>query len=441
MQNGIFQKIRTFFSIVWSIPTNDLPKLHALGVTFCRVVILTWRFFMRNRCTQHAASLTYYTLISIVPVMALLFAVAKGFNFDQMLKARLLAATHGNETVMLNLIEFADRAIQNTSGGLMATAGILVLIWSAINLLSSIEKSFNMIWGVRKNRSLGRKCSDYLTLLIIYPILMIVVAASSTMVFEYLCSWSVIENSTTWKPVASLAATSIHMLSVWFMFFFIYIFSPNTKVAIKAAVIPGVLVGTLYMLLQYAYVYAQTKLTGYNAIYGSFAALPFFLIWLNLGWILVVFGAQLSFAIQNVNIYELEPGGGELPVSVRYRWFCALRIVHAATNAFMGHKPPYTLMELARDLQIPVRTARYVINDLCAAGIMIQVKDSPDTYESYIIALPPDEITPLRVLRGMTEMGASGPLPAVTPDFESMIDSLWEYKPEPQLERTMGSIK
>ncbi len=426
---------------IWNVRLNTVPPLRAFVIRICRIVILTLRFFFRNRCTLHAASLTYYTLLAIVPILALVFGIAKGYGYDEILKRKLIESMQGNESVAERMIDFADSAIKNASGGLVAGIGVLLLIWTAVKLLASIENSFNRIWGVKCGRSWGRKFCDYLTMLVICPFLLTVMATTSTFVVSHLEGLA--DNMPypeTWIGIVKCIVHGINLVSAWFVFFFVYSFVPNAKVHIKAAGLAGILAGTGYLVLQAGYVFVQTKLTSYNAIYGSFAALPFFLIWLNLGWTLTIFGAQLSFAIQNVNLYEMEPGNGDSPLCLHRKKICALQITDLFVRAFVAHKPPYSAVQVSKLLETPIRTTRSVIYDLCEAGILVPLMTEKGEDDSYQIAIPPDEVTASNVLQKLDHIGSDFILPPDDPEFEQLIASFWN-NPEKRLHTPMAALK
>lgn len=438
----MFSKLSDFFSDqLWNLRLSDLPFPRALGVRICRIVILTFRFFFKNRCTLHAASLTYYTLLAIVPLLALVFGIAKGYGYDRILKERLMAAMEGHEAVAEKVIGFADSAIQNASGGLVAGIGVLLLIWAAVKLFAEIEGSFNGIWGVKRGRSWARKFSDYLTLLVVYPFLIIMLATSGTFVMSRLESIAGdLPYPEAWHSIVTFCAKGVHLLVAWFIFFFIYIFAPNTKVRLRAALIAGILIGTCHLGLQYAYLIAQSKLTSYNAIYGSFAALPLFLIWLNIGWVMTIFGAQLSFAIQNVNIYEMEPASGKRPVCDSYRWICALRIVRLAVLSFENREKPLSAVALSNRLEIPIRTTRRVIYELCETGILSALMTEKGELDAYQLACPAENLTPLFILQQLSLNGASAAVPEESPDFTAILNSVWTNPGDAALMTPIGKI-
>ena len=333
----------------------------------------------------------------------------------------------GNEAITAHIIDFADSAIQNASGGLVAGIGVLFLIWTAIQLLAGIENSFNGIWGIKKGRSWRRKISDYLALLVVYPFLLIIMMSSTAFLVSRLEGLSgTMPDPGTWHIIVTVIVHILHLLAAWLVFFFIYIFSPNTNVRFTPAATAGIVVAIVWLILQSLYVYAQTKLTSYNAIYGSFAALPFFLVWLNFSWTIVIFGAQLSFAIQNVNQYEMEPIGSKT-VSARCRKLCALRIMKLAMRRFLNHQPACSAEDFSRELEIPILSARSVIDDLCETGFLVPLMRDSSGDDRYQAALPPDEVTPLQIFRDMDSLGVSFPNPAGgAQESEKQMDLLWD---------------
>lgn len=415
-----------FLEKIWTIRLNKLPLSRAALLKVCRIVTLTVRFFLRNRLTLHAASLTYFTLLAIVPVLALIFGLAKGYGFDELLRAKLMTSMQGNEGAAERIIQFTDSAIANASGGIVAGVGVLLLIWTAVKLLASIESTFNRIWGVTRGRSWSRKFCDYLTLLVICPFLFVIMISTSDTVMVYLKDWGAnLGLSESWFGFVDVLVGCLHLISAWFIFYFIYVFVPNTKVTFWSAFIAGVLAGTAYSILQSMYVYLQIRLTSYNAVYGSFAALPFFLILMNAGWVLTILGAQLSFAIQNVNLYEMEPGNGMRALCPRRHKICALRIVHKVAQNFMAHATPLSAVQLSQQLEIPIRTTRAIIHSLCEVKILVQLMSDKGEDERYQIAMPADEITSIYVLKQLDRHGADFAVPMDDMEFENIYNNAW----------------
>ena len=401
-------RLKHFFTdYIWHFRAAELPKRRAFPLQICRVLFLTGRLFFKNKGTIHASALTYFTLLSIVPVAGLLFGIAKGYGYDQVLRAKLLESMSGQKQVAEWIIQFADKALNNASGGVVAGVGMIFLLWTALNLLTSIEATFNEIWGVKQGRSVLRKVSDYITLLILCPLLLLVVTTSIAFITTRLQSLvASLPFPDVWDSVIVYSAKLLPVLLAWGTFTFFYIFIPNTRVKFCAGLIAGAVTGTFYTLLQIGYIYAQKYLTGYNAIYGSFAAIPFFLLWLQISWTMILLGAQTAFAVQNVNIYERLPD--DIEYSLEYRFLCALRIMTELAHAFAEKSGPRTATQLSEELEIPIRMVRGVLFDLYSAGAAVRLTGDSKTEESCQIALPPETLTPLELFRLLSQRGSKG---------------------------------
>ena len=416
--------IEYFNRKIWLVRLSEIPtKRVAYTLKISRILTLTAKFFTKNHCILHASALTYYTLLSIVQVLALVFGIAKGYGFDETLKSRLTESMAAQPETAQKIIGFAESYLKHTSGGLIAGVGVLLLIWTAVKLLAGIENAFNEIWGVRVGRSWVRKLSDYLTMLLIFPLMIAVVASSSTFVIKQL--QTLVANlpfSDTADCVILFAAKGLPLLVSCLVFFFFFIFIPNTKVRVRSALYAGIFTGILYFAIQHGYVIVQKMLTSYNAVYGTFAALPFFLIYLQITWILVLIGAQLSFAHQNMSEYEMQPGDG--PVSFRYKCVSALRIMAELVTAFKEHRIGMTANELSSKLKIPIRSTRMVIYELCSAKLVAELMSDKGSDDAYQIAIPENEITPLVIIEKLSSTGESG----LESDkkFESIISSFSE---------------
>jgi membrane protein len=158
---------------IWRLQANKLPPKRSFWIRQLRIFLLAIRRFNLDKCDLRASALTFYSLLSIVPVVAMAFAIAKGFEFEKVLAEQLVAKLEGHEEVAERIIGFAQSMLENTRGGAIAGVGIVVLLWTVIKVLGNIEKSFNDIWGIKTPRSMGRKLADYLSVMMICPVLLI----------------------------------------------------------------------------------------------------------------------------------------------------------------------------------------------------------------------------------------------------------------------------
>jgi membrane protein len=420
-------KIIHFLTVdIWRIRLKDLSRRRSFLIKQLRVVLVAGRGFAEDKCQLRASALTYYSLLSIVPVVAMAFGVAKGFGFEKVLENQLLEKFPGQEEVLTQVVGFAHALLENTKGGLVAGIGIALLFWTVIKVLGNIEKSFNDIWGIKQARSIGRKFSDYLSMMLICPLLAI--ASSSATVFiatQITAITQRIELLGAFSPLIFFIVKLLPYCVIWVLFTFIYIFMPNGKVNFKAGLIAGVVSGTIYQAAQWFYINFQVGVAKYNAIYGSFAALPLFLVWIQLSWLIVLLGAEISFASQNVDMYEFEPDC--LRASFSFKKLLSLRIVHLLVKRFAKGEAPLSEAELARSLDTPVKLVRQIVYELNDAGIISRIKTDQDKEIAYQPAKTIETLTVHHVTQALERRGVDH-IPLVDgKDLETLSKSLQEF--------------
>ena len=389
---------------IWRIRSSTLSSGKSFWIRQLRIILLAIRGFAEDKCQLRASALTFYSLLSVVPVVAMAFGVAKGFGFDGMLEKKILEGMPGQEEVAQQIVGFAQSFLENTQGGVIAGVGIALLFWTVIKVLGNIENSFNDIWGIKKARPLGRKFSDYLSIMMICPILFIMSSSVTVLITSQVTL--LIEKLAFLGPVGSLILTSLRILPyavIWVMFTFVYIFLPNTKVKFKSGFIAGIIAGTIYQIVQWAYITFQIGVSKLGAIYGSFAALPLFLMWLQISWLIVLFGAEASFAEQNVDTYEFE--SDSLKASNAFKKLLALSITHSCVKSFQAGKKPQTAVEFSHDLEIPIRLVHQIIFELTEAGVLSEVKKGDAQTIAYQPARGIDDLTMQNVIDLLDQRG------------------------------------
>ena len=413
-----------FKSGIWTLRTADFsPFLRGL-VSALRIIVLSVRCFFKNNCMLHASALTYYTLLAIVPVAALAFAIAKGFGLYARLETWFRGTFAGKEEVAEKIITFSNNLLENTKGGLIAGIGAIALLYVTIRLMMQIEKSLNDIWGVKTGRAILRKISDYLAIVLLCPLIIIVTTGATVYTTVRLSEMvnTIPGISDTMNALLALSSRALHIVNTWLIFSFIYMFIPNTRVRIIPALTGGFIAGVLYYIAQYLCFALQYNVAKYNAIYGSFAALPLFLIWLQISWTFILLGAEIAFACQNVSSYEGTPGDGS--VGSRRKTVYAVKLVRACAHAFLNQQPPLTDTGLSGKLEIPVRTTRLLLYELCDAGILVKVAPS-ERGDAFQVALPPEDITPVRIMRALQEPAPDEGLDDTDPVCAE-IEAIWK---------------
>jgi len=391
---------------IWRMRLSEHSRGKSIVIRFLRVVALAVRGFNENKCKFRASALTFYTLLSIVPVIALMFGIAKGFGLQEKVTAQILEKMKGQEEVANRVITFANSLLDKTSGGVIAGVGVIFLFWTIISLLSNIENSFNDIWGVVKPRTFGRKVSDYLVTILVCPILL-AVAGGATIFLSAQIS-SIIEKFPLLKhlgPMFWVILKLLPFLTIWVAFTFIFISMPNTKVRFTSGLIAGIVAGTVFQLLQWGYVTFQVVLTAKYKIYGSFAALPLFLLWLQFSWLIVLFGAEISFAHQNAEAYEFEPDC--LSVSRSFKNRLALFITQRIVKRFSEGETPSDATQLSRELEIPIRLLRQLLFELSESGVLSEVRRNDDKEPAYQPAIDIDKLTIKFVFDRLEQRGTS----------------------------------
>ncbi|MBI5154178.1 YihY/virulence factor BrkB family protein [Candidatus Poribacteria bacterium] len=357
---------------LWRIRLAEQSRQRSFLLRQLRIVVLSVRGFDEDQCMLRASALTFYTLLSIVPILAMAFGVAKGFGFEKMLEARVREQFEGQEEVVTRAITFANNMLEDTKGGLIAGVGVVLLFWTIVKVLGNIERSFNDIWGIKTHRSLARKFSDYLSFMMISPILFIMSSSLTVVIASQLDN--VVGKGGLLSFLSGPAEVLFRLLPIfilWGLFTFMYVFLPNGKVNIRSAFLGGAVAGTAYQVTQWAYVTFQVGVGQYNAIYGSFAALPLFLFWLQLSWLVVLYGAEVSFAHQNVDTYEFEPDC--LKASPAFRRLVTLCAFTHCAGRMLREQPPANAREIAHALQTPAKLVNLAMYDLLSAGVVSEV--------------------------------------------------------------------
>ncbi|MBF8262345.1 MAG: YihY/virulence factor BrkB family protein [Parachlamydiales bacterium] len=371
-----WEKIKRYFQQgLWDFSLKEKRGWNRVYYKLLRIAALSVRAFHQNQCSMRASALTYYTLMSLVPVLAMAFAVAGGFGMHQYLQERLLSYFHENQAVLSNLFSYSDKLLEQTKGGILAVFSIVLLIYSVTLLISNMERALNHIWGVRKLRSWRRLFTDYSALMLIAPLFFLFASALTVWISHYLeAGVLVVARGSTVTAAALFLIRLIPYAMFWILFGFIYLFLPNTKVRVFSAFLGGFVAGTLYLIVQWGYIYFQVGVARYGSMYGSLAALPLFLVWIQLNWFLLLFGAEISFAHQTHEQREFEPAVEKMSYS--FRKLLALWITQICIDRFMKKWPPISVEILMETHQIPYSIATLLLHQLALANILIEVKDS-----------------------------------------------------------------
>lgn len=363
----------------------------------CNILCRSLKTFAAAEGQLRASALTYYTLFAVVPVLALLFGIAKGFELEVWMKNAMLTKTPQHSEVLTWLFGFAEKTLQQTRGGVIAGVGALILFWSVIKMVGNVEMAVNRVWQVQKPRTIFRKFTDYLSFMIVVPMLLMIASSAALMIEQILTRLTATGTIGLWGlRIVEFGVHCIPYLVVWGLFTFVYIFLPNTRVRFQSALFGGVIAGTLYQLLQAGYFFVQVALAKYNVIYGSFSALPLFLIWSYMNWLIVLFGVTLSYLYQNYD-YESELARDRERSDAEKR-LIALIFTAMVTKTFADGDKLLTAEDLALRTNLSGTLAVEVLGSLEQRKILVALADNEFDNPRYMPALPLDKMTIINVL-------------------------------------------
>ncbi len=393
---------------------------HTTGVNIVKTLNLSVKSFLDTDLQNRASALTYNTLLAIVPALALLFAIARGFGFSNLMKTQLFQALPSQSQALSEAFRFADSYLSHASQEVFVGIGLIFLLWTMISLMSNIEDTMNRIWGVTTDRSLGRKVIDYTAILFLLPILIVFSSGISIV-----ASTVFVDNPHLkfFSPAVKAMLDIAPFILTWVAFTGMYMLFPNTKVRWQNALISGILAGTAFQILQYLFMTGQIYVSKYNAIYGSFAFLPLLLIWLQLVWTITLAGAVLCYSSQN--IFQFSFSEETERISARYHTEIAIAILTIITQRFeRGQRPP-VLSDFSGMYHLPIRLVTGILTKMKNADLInIVLSDTDSDLHAYQPAIDPQKLTIGYVMQRLEDMGASGFIPEFEDNFRSVISAV-----------------
>ena len=355
-----------------------------------------------KRVFDSAAALTYSTLLAIVPIMAVVFAVARGFGYSRYIETWFRDMLASQPQAAEIIIGFVNSYLVHTKSGIILGLGLLFMLFTVLMLVSNIEKTFNDIWQVKKPRSLFRTITDYIAMLFLVPIIIVILAGVSIFMA------TIAQNLDQYVVIGSVAHFLIDLTPYLLMsaaFFALYVFMPNTKVHMKSAILPAILAGTAMQWLQLFYIHSQLWVSSYNAIYGSFAALPLFMLWVQFSWTICLVGAELTYTIQNLE--ESAFLSDAKSMSYRYRMMLSALLLSLICKRFSEGGKPYTALELKLATNIPIRITSELLYDMSKAHLILETVGIDEKEEDPVF-LPAESLENLSVGAMVDRLEAQG---------------------------------
>ncbi|MCP4459743.1 MAG: YihY/virulence factor BrkB family protein [Cytophagales bacterium] len=362
-------QVRKFFAFdIWRIQIEKQPTYWRWLLKFFRVLIITFSEFRKDRVHEKASNLTYFTLLSIVPVIAMAFGISKGFGLESLLEKELGNFFKGQEEVLTYVMGFASKMIDSTNGGIVTGIGSVILLYTVMRLLNTIELTFNVIWDTKKSRPIHRKLTDYMSVMVLGVLLIILSSSATVFIASEIKKLELdIGLFSNLKSGALFLINLVPYAFIWLLLFLVYIVFPNTRVKVIPALIAGILAGTAYQLTQYGFINFQFAFARYNAIYGSLALFPLFMIYLQLSWFIVLFGAELAYAMQNASVWE--PDDKKLKMSLSHKKKVMLLIMHRIIKRFVDQAEPVSVKQLVQMGNVPHRFIREICDELEKSGL------------------------------------------------------------------------
>jgi membrane protein len=397
---AFIERIKRFMHFLqhdlWRIDLVHHTRLHAFGVELLRVTHLVLKGVKEDNCKLHASALTYATLMAMVPFMVILFSIAKALGYNQARESLLDFATDMPEGIQTFIIRITD-IVESINPAALGAVGGVFFLFIIFKLLSGIEESFNQIWGVQSSRGIADKIRNYLSVLVIAPSLMLVANAGSAAILGF-------SGRVSWLgPFITLCIQAAPVLVLALAFVAVFMFLPNTRVSFRAAAGGGLTSAVLVIILQYVILKFSAMVFQKYAIYGSFASIPIFLFWMHLNWTILLFGAELAFAIQNRDTYAEEQAA--VRASMVSKLWVAFSVMQEAVRVFHSSEASVKTSQYAHDNNIPIRLMNEVVDVLSRARLLGAV--ATEGHGCVALLQAPEHVTAKKIYDLMITDGSS----------------------------------
>lgn len=411
-----FQHFREFVQYdLWRHPhvkTQDPKK--RLWYRVLQTVILVARGFKNQALVVRANSLSFALLFAFIPMLALIYAIARGFGFEEMVSEQLAGSFLAEANVAPVLLEWVERYLETARGGLFVGIGLVVLIWAVYAFFNMLENSFNSIWNVKKTRSFARRMTNYVMTLLLVPILVVVTSGISIFLNSTEILASVLSAI---EPLRKFMLRFIPFVATSAVFTWIFTAIPSTQVKFSSAIIPGVLMGFLYQVVQALSMFLVVLFTRMSIVYGAFSAIPLVLIWLHITCWLLLIGAELAFAIQNNELFAYERDLET--ISRRYKDYVMLYLLSVIIRRFEQGEQPETAHEMATANQLPIRLVQQLLSRLEETNIVRRVLSEQEEDPAFVPAMDTHQITVEKVLGRVAAHGTEEFLQHTPPEMQA----------------------
>ncbi|WP_081965515.1 YihY/virulence factor BrkB family protein [Porphyromonas macacae] len=417
MRIRIFRWIKFVSIDMWRMTDEDLNKSQGFFFNALKALIMTGKSYVNENLGREASALTYSTVLSIVPLLAVIVGIAKGFGLQEIIYRALLEYLPSHQHELEMAFQSVENYFAQIRGGLFLGLGLIILLYTVINLIAVVEETFNKIWQAQKRRTWGSKIVNYLAFMILLPLLIIVSSGLTIMMGTF--------NNTFFSDYIFIQPFLNNLLNlapyvmVIIGFTVMYMVLPFVRVRFLPALISGTLSGIAFQIFQFLYINGVMWISKYNAIYGSFAVFPLLLLWINLSWTITLFGAQLCFSIQNIDNFAFEKETKN--ISRRYFDFILIVMMSSIVKRFVngGERSLSRADKLANECCIPIKLANKAIHVLLKVGAIIQVNYGENEERYYLPALDSSKLTVGLLLTMVDKSGTEDFLVDKTVSFKS----------------------
>lgn len=361
------------------------------------LVITVYRNYNDSQTQLWTASLTYYSILAVIPVIALTLGITKGFGIDIFFEEKIYSVFPESREGAGMIINVAKKLIDSTKGSVLTGVGVVILLWTILKLLLMLEDAFNRVWKVKRGRSLIRRMIDYVAIVFLGPIFFAVVLTTISFLTYYLKG---LARGVLFRVGIAFFINLTGFLIIILLFTYIYMIVPNTRVRFKPALVAGISTTVMFFILKFIFFHVQTTISKYNAIYGSLSFIPIFLIWVQYIWMSVLVGAQISFSSQNLEKYSIERNADKMPIKLKKE--LSILVIYCMSKRFHDGGTPYSSRELAKELGVEVPVIRDILNGLEDIEVINEiVSDSMD--DKYQVSVDPSVFT-LEILLNKIEV-------------------------------------
>ena len=414
---------RFIASDIWVITEKELTKSSRFSLRLLKKIILSARGVTKDNLFIKAAALSFYSILALVPILALVIAIGRGFGFQQAVVDWLSKALSAQAEMIPYIIQFVERYLERAQGGVFLGVGFAVLLWSVLSAFRQIENNFNDIWNVKKSRSIVRQFTMYFSLMLLVPILIALSSGFSIFINTQLETAGL---SQFFSPLTRFLLKVAPYFIFGVLFTIMFLIIPNTKVRFKHALLAGCISGIAFQLFQGLYVGGQIYLSNYNAVYGSFAAIPLLLMFLQTAWLIVLYGAELTFVSQNLQNYNFENETNT--ISRRYKDYITLLIIKIIVTRFEQGEKPITQQELADDYNIPIRLVNQLLKLLVEVHLLSEIYTESNQEKSYQPAMDIHQITIQLVFDKISTFGSENFKVNPKKEFDGMWEQLEQFR-------------